>query len=135
MVSARTVSKLLALAGAVSCVVVGACSASSRGFSEGPKSEFGSDVDAAPPESPCKLRCSRDLKSVLRVCDGDPEETVVETCGAGLGCGDGRCVDACLSAELSKGSVGCSFYTVPPEDALRLTPSCFPAFIGKRRST
>jgi len=135
MVSARTVSKLLALAGAVSCVLVGACSASNRDFSEGPKAEFGSDVDAAPPESPCKLRCSRDLKSVLRVCDGDPEEKLVETCGAGLGCGDGRCVDACLSAELSKGSVGCSFYTVPPEDALRQTPSCFAAFIANTWET
>jgi len=132
MVNARTVSTLFALAGAVSCFVVGACSATSRDSLEGPKQEFELDsgtVDVAP-EPRCHLQCSGDLKSVLRSCEGDERETVAETCGEGLACGDGRCVDPCLAAELSKGSIGCSFYTLPPEEAMRQTPSCFAAFIA-----
>src|SRR5262245_20376330 len=66
----------------------------------------------APTPPTCQAtRCSRDLKKVLHECD----DGVVETCAAHQGCGDGKCVDACRSAELSKGSAGCAFWTMPPD--------------------
>jgi IgGFc binding protein len=86
------------------------------------------DASAPTPDAGCgQLRCSRDLKQVLRVCDG--REEVVEDCAVGMGCGDGRCVDACTSAELSKGSIGCSFWTLPPEEARLGLGSCYTAMI------
>ncbi len=76
---------------------------------------------------PCDgLRCSRDLKQVLHGCD----DRVVEECGADKGCGGGKCVDACLSAELSKGSTGCSFWALPPDDRRYAVGSCFAAMIA-----
>ncbi|MBX3205293.1 MAG: IgGFc-binding protein [Labilithrix sp.] len=59
----------------------------------------------------------------------DDKEEIVEECTNGMGCGDGRCVDACTSAELSKGSIGCSFFTLPPEESQRGQGSCFTAMI------
>ncbi len=72
------------------------------------------------------LRCSRDLKKVLHGCD----DHVVEECGVDQGCGAGKCVDACLSAELSKGSTGCSFWALPPDDRRYAAGSCFTAMIA-----
>src|SRR3954464_10838392 len=69
--------------------------------------------DAGKPDAPpgCGFHCSRDLKKVVKECGGNAETT---TCGPDQGCGIDTCVDACRSAELSKGSVGCSFWTLPP---------------------
>src|SRR5262249_21236525 len=76
------------------------------------------------------VRCSYDLKKVLRHhCDGTEE--VITECGPDLGCGDGMCVDACKSAELSKGSIGCSFMTLPPDVAVAAADgSCFGAVLA-----
>ncbi|AKU99508.1 hypothetical protein AKJ09_06172 [Labilithrix luteola] len=68
------------------------------------------------------------MKKVLDGCsDG---EVVLQECGPGQGCGNGQCVDACASAEMSKGSVGCSFWTLPPEDGTYGHGSCFAAMIA-----
>jgi hypothetical protein len=86
--------------------------------------------DAAPPDAPpaCGFHCSRDLKTVIKSCGGAPDETVA--CGPDQGCGVDTCVDACTSAELSKGSVGCSFWTLPPDDAQLGGGACFAAMIA-----
>ncbi len=84
--------------------------------------------DAATPEAPvCGFRCSPDLKKVIDVCNG--EEKVVATCGPDQGCGVDKCIDACASAVLSKGSIGCSFWTLPPDDTAYNKGSCFAAMI------
>lgn len=104
-----------------------ACGSSRVAPDEAAPPAFGTDAGA--PDPACdQRRCSRDLKSVLRACDGGEE--VVETCADGKGCGDGKCVDACASAELSKGSTGCSFWTLPPEEPRLGLGSCFTAMIA-----
>ncbi|WP_146648552.1 IgGFc-binding protein [Labilithrix luteola] len=74
------------------------------------------------------FRCSPDLKSVLATCDGGEE--VVQTCPAEQGCGDGKCVDACESAKLSKGSIGCSFWTLPPDSVMEGRGACYAAMVA-----
>jgi hypothetical protein len=62
---------------------------------------------------------------------GCDDSVVVKESDKGLGCAEGACIeDACRSAELAKGSVGCSFYTLPPIDNLGGTDSCFVAMIA-----
>src|SRR5687768_1771988 len=74
---------------------------------------FEPPLEAGAPEPPpvCGIHCSRDLKQVLDGCEG--AETVVATCNADQGCGEGKCVDACTAAVLTKGSAGCDFWTLP----------------------
>ncbi|AKU93857.1 hypothetical protein AKJ09_00521 [Labilithrix luteola] len=86
--------------------------------------EGGVDIDASCTSS---LYCSRDLKTVYRGCGGGQTGEIVETCEAGKGCGDGHCVDACLAAEVSKGSTGCAFYAVAPDD---LVGACYAALVA-----
>lgn len=103
----------------------------------GERSEFDEERPPPPLASPdagpvddCTptVSCSRDLKQVIQHgCDGTDEVT---TCGAGLGCGDGKCVDACTSAALSKGTIGCSFATLPPDESGAVAGSCFAAMIA-----
>ena len=83
------------------------------------------DVDAAPPV--CGIHCSRDLKQVLDGCEG--AETVIATCNPDQGCGDGRCVDACTAAVLTKGSAGCDFWTVGPTDD-KFLGGCFAVLVA-----
>ncbi len=113
-------------------LVIAACSSSQEGFKEPPKPPpfEGADAEAPPPpETPvCGIHCSRDLKQVLDGCEGS--ETVVEQCNADQGCGNGKCVDPCVAAELNKGSAGCDFWTIPPEDVREAPGSCFAATIG-----
>ena len=113
-----------------------ACARNRSGFGDESKppplvSEDAGDVVGLP-ECRESLLCSRDLKRVLlRHCDGTEE--VVRECGPDLGCGDGACVDPCKSAELSKGSLGCSFATLPPDAVTgydRLPGACFAAMIA-----
>ncbi len=122
---------LLVASGAMALTAV-ACAASERQFlGDAPPGPGLVDQDASPPPPPsCQgLRCSRDLKKVLRGCEG--EEEVVKECGPDEGCGDGNCVDPCTSAELSKGSIGCSFRTLPPDNSLSGSAgSCFAAMIA-----
>jgi IgGFc binding protein len=123
----RTLVGLIALA--VAPATFASCTSDPRdafrGNDPGPFSEAGSSDAAGSCEHTV---CSRDLKQVLRGCEG--AETVVETCGEGLGCGDGRCVPACDSAVLSKGSLGCEFATLPPDDRLFNIGDCFAAMIA-----
>ena len=94
-------------------------------------------VDETPPGfnpteagAPCADRkCSRDLRSVVNACPG-AAEAVIETCPEDKGCGGGQCVDPCESARLSKGSVGCSFWTLPPDDDENGRGACFVAMIA-----
>jgi len=113
---------------ALTALVVVACG-SSRGFSDDQPQLR--PPDAGGPDAPpaCGFRCSRDLKKVLRGCEGQPQEE--ETlCPPDQGCGIDKCVDACQSAELSKGSVGCSFWTLPADDATYGAGACFGAMIA-----
>ncbi|MCW5834360.1 MAG: IgGFc-binding protein [Labilithrix sp.] len=117
----------LAAAAAAAAAPFVACSTDRAVFDEGPKEL--ADPDAAPPDAPvCGFRCSPDLKKVLRGCDGTEE--VVATCGPDRGCGVDRCVDACESAALSKGSTGCAFWTLPPDDTARGSGGCFAALVA-----
>lgn len=87
------------------------------------------DGGGAPDGDACNhLTCSRDLKSVLRGCEG--AQTVVETCAADQGCGDGHCIPACDAAATSKGSLGCEFATLPPDDRKLNSGDCFVAMIA-----
>ncbi|MDB5217512.1 MAG: hypothetical protein JWO86_5439 [Myxococcaceae bacterium] len=118
-------------AGAVA-LVIAACSSSSRGFDTPPGPSFvAPGADASAPEAPaptCGPHCSRDLKTVLTGCDG--AEQVAETCTADQGCGQGQCVPACTAAELSKGSAGCEFWTLPVDDVQEGPGSCFAAIVA-----
>ncbi len=105
--------------------VVAACSAR-PGFEDQNPPGLG-DTDAG---ARCSDRkCSRDLRSVIDACP-DGGDAVIETCPDDKGCGGGTCVDACESARLSKGSVGCSFWTLPPDDANYGRGACFVAMIA-----
>jgi len=106
-------------------IVIVACSSD--------RDEFDKPLEIAPPgaatpDAPvCGFRCSPDLKKVLKVCNG--EETVEAACGPDQGCAVDKCVDACTAAELSRGSIGCSFWTVPPDDNQYSIGSCYAAMI------
>lgn len=119
-------ASLLVVSGALA---VAACSSERSGFTGG--TSF-TDPDAAtfvPDADTCGFRCSRDLKKVLKGC-GDDDGQVVEECAVGQGCGVDKCVDACTSAELSKGSAGCSFWTLPADDSKYGAGACFAAMIA-----
>lgn len=110
---------------------IGACGTGRAKFDEpAGQPELGAEADADEIGCQPKLRCSGDLKHVLRVeCDGT--EAVVEQCGPDFGCGDGACVEACKSAELSKGSIGCAFATLPPDSVIENAQgSCFATAIA-----
>jgi hypothetical protein len=112
---------------AISCavVVVAACAAGPRSFGDDPQP--GLPVDAGVPDAPdCGIRCSRDLKSVLDGCDGH----VMKKCDADHGCGDGDCITACNAAVASKGSAGCEFYAVPPDDESYGPGGCYVAMVA-----
>lgn len=125
---ARTTSLTTALiASTTTALLVVACGTDRNGFSEDGPAFTGADASA--PDAPlCGFHCSRDLKKVIKSCDTGFEETV--TCGPDQGCGVDSCVDACRSAELSKGSVGCSFWTLPPDDPQYGAGACFAAMIA-----
>ncbi len=124
----------LTLASGIACAVVlgatvlaAACTQERPQFDEPPKL---TDDSGTPDSGPsCGYRCSRDLKRVLFQCPGGPEETIA-TCGPDQGCGVDSCVDACTSAALSKGSTGCSFWTVPADDALLGHGECFATMVA-----
>jgi IgGFc binding protein len=117
---------VFALGGGIAALLAGACSRERDGFENIGRIEDDAGVDARV----CGFRCSRDLKTVMKDCnDGAPEEAVA-TCGPDEGCGIGKCVDACQAAELSKGSVGCSFWTLPPDDGHFGLGACFAAMVA-----
>lgn len=125
---AARVALVLALAG-TGTVLVAACNGSRDGFRE--TSEVFAPPDAAPPVQDggsCGFRCSRDLKTVLKTCDG--VEEAAQACPPDQGCAVDRCVDACESAAQSKGSIGCSFWTLPPDDPTYGAGACFAAMVA-----
>ena len=125
MSSARHAPLILSLVGGAA-LLAGACTGDRDGFRDDEPPQF-PDAEAPPPDACNGLRCSRDLKKVLKGCTDE----VVENCGPDLGCGEGACVDACRSAELSKGSTGCAFWTIPPTTDPDLSRgSCFAAMIA-----
>ncbi|MBX3218440.1 MAG: IgGFc-binding protein [Labilithrix sp.] len=130
MSSSKTASRgfLCALGIAFGVSAMGACSGADRRFATNDE-QF--EADAGPltdePER-CGRHCSRDLKQVLDGCEG--AEEVVQQCSADQGCGGEACVDACLAAQAQRGSAGCEFLTLPPEDATGVNGSCFAALIA-----
>ena len=124
----RLVTSIFAITGA-GVFALGACSSDRDEFSNRePPPLTGNDAgDAEPPQ--CGFRCSRDLKKVLKGCS-ETEGEVIAECGVGQGCGIDECVDACTSAALSKGSVGCSFYTVPPDDHQYGAGGCYASMVA-----
>ncbi|WP_146646988.1 IgGFc-binding protein [Labilithrix luteola] len=107
---------------------LGACGSTRDDFTDEQPPPFAVDGGEAGRDPQCGFRCSRDLKKVLKGCDDDVE--VVAECPAGQGCGVDSCVDACASAALSKGSLGCSFWTLPPDDSDYGAGSCFAAMVA-----
>ncbi|WP_146645311.1 IgGFc-binding protein [Labilithrix luteola] len=113
---------------------VPACSSSSNGFgvdtsTPGFVDPDGGDVDVSSPVGNCPgNHCSRDLKQVLTGCEG--QEQVIKQCGDNEACGDAACLPACEAAKLSKGSLGCDFWTIPPEDYEWNMGQCFAAMIA-----
>ena len=107
----RLFSSLLAI-GAVGVSALGACG-TDREFVDQEPPPFQNEDAGTPPREGC-FQCSPDLKKVLNGCGADAGD-VIEECPVGQGCGVDRCVDACTSAALSKGSVGCEFWMLPPD--------------------
>ncbi|AKV01077.1 hypothetical protein AKJ09_07740 [Labilithrix luteola] len=101
------------------------CSGTERPFEEPAQNNL-LPTEAGTPSPSCDgRRCSRDMKKVIDGCTDD----VIEECGVDKGCANGTCVEPCVAAEASKGSVGCSFWTLPPDDTLG-AGSCFAAMIA-----
>lgn len=115
-------------AGTLAALVFAACKDDRDPFSEN-EAPFAQPEGGLPDAGPgCGFRCSADLKSVIKACPGAPEERTA--CGPDLGCGVDRCVDACESAALSKGSTGCAFWTLPPDDGVYGAGACFAAMVA-----
>jgi hypothetical protein len=53
--------------------------------------------------------CSDDLKQIL-----NENNMVIATCPPGEACFEGECIEMCLAAGLSKGSIGCEYYVPTP---------------------
>ena len=106
-----------------------ACAVSGRGSPPPDPAPLVPDEAGAPtpPDSCETVRCSRDLRKIVRDCD----EQVVRECPSDSACGNGQCLDACAAVELSQGSVGCSFWTLPPDSATEgQQGSCFAALVA-----
>lgn len=113
------------------CFVVVACNSGRDAFSDADRAPFVDPDAGAPPDAgSCGFRCSRDLKKVLKGCDAVVGDTVVEECPPEKGCGVDTCVDACTAAAMNKGSTGCAFWTMPPDDPKYGAGSCFAAMIA-----
>ncbi len=111
-----------------------ACSSNNHGFDVDPPQIIANpdaSTDEAAPPACAGRRCSRDLHSIV---DGCTDQTI-ETCAADLGCAAGKCVSACDSAAASQGSIGCSFWTVPPDVGHESQTSCYAAFVANTWST
>lgn len=119
---------LFATAGIVTSLA-SACSGERDAFGPEQPNTFadaGTD-DAA--SAACGRRCSPDLKKVIDTCGPEGEKVVAE-CGPDQGCGGDGCIDACASAALSKGSIGCSFWTLPADDSANGAGGCFVAMLA-----
>lgn len=127
----RTAACLSALALA-SLIPMAACSSRDNGFVED-KGQFAQDAgdeDSAPVTCGGK-RCSRDLHAVVDDCT----ENVIQQCPDDQGCAAGACVPACDSAAASQGSIGCSFFAIPPDTMPLSESSCYTVFIANTWNT
>ncbi len=118
--------------GTASVALAAACTSGNRSLA-GDGREFEIDagsMEAASPECGGK-RCSRDLHSVVDDCT----EAVLEQCSDEHGCAEGACVPACESAAASKGSIGCSFYAIPPDTLPQSETSCWAVFVANTWNT
>jgi hypothetical protein len=130
------VYRIFLLSFVVSLVAAAACTA-------GGKSSFDNDDDSSGSQqggggagglgfgtggsgaSGCETTCSADLHSVVD-CNG----VVVETCPEDQGCGATGCVPACQAAEENKSTIGCDYFSFPP-DVIDLNQGiCFAAFLA-----
>ena len=73
----------------------------------------------------CETKCSSDLHSVVD-CVGN----VISTCPPDQGCGVAGCVPACDSAKANKSTIGCDYYSVPPDIISIGGGACFAAFVA-----
>jgi len=75
--------------------------------------------------SSCPSHCSSDLHAVL-----DCNDNVLTQCPPDQGCGASGCVPACDSAKQNKSTVGCDYYSLPPDVIPEGEGACFAAFIA-----
>ncbi len=75
-------------------------------------------------DAPQCTTCSGDLHDVI-TCGANP--VVVQTCTGDQGCGPNGCINACDAAAASKSSIGCDYYSIPPDAWTH--GSCFAAFV------
>lgn len=132
MISRLRGARGVSLAVVASFALAVACSTKQRDFdNSSPITSFDPDASADASNTGCvSLQCSRDLKKVLCL-HADGTEEVAQECGSDLGCGDGKCVEPCTAAELAKGTIGCSFATLPSDLGLwGASGSCFAAMIA-----
>ncbi|AKV00305.1 hypothetical protein AKJ09_06968 [Labilithrix luteola] len=128
MIRSSSVIASVAVASVFALAALASCGGTDRAFAPEPPGDFVS-AEAGPLEtgpSCAGLRCSRDLKKVVDGCT----EQVITPCGPDQGCADGACVDACTAAAVAKGSAGCSFSTLPPDQPMPYAGSCFAAMIA-----
>ena len=104
-----------------------ACSSTNRVFDDDQRTfePDAGDAEAAAPTCGGR-RCSRDLHAVVDDCT----EEILEECPADQGCAASACVPACESASASQGSIGCSFYAIPPDVPVENETSCWAAFVA-----
>ena len=87
-------------------------------------------VDVPPPAftteggAGCDLSCSSDLLSIV-----DCKGAAFQTCPAGTGCSENKCIPACDAAAAAKGSAGCDFYALPPPMRFIESRNCFAAYL------
>ncbi|AKU95333.1 hypothetical protein AKJ09_01997 [Labilithrix luteola] len=120
------ITQISAAAFVSSALVVSALGACARSPSDGlpPDQGFDFTSDAAPEDAGCPLRCSLDLGSVVRSCDG----TLVEQCPPELACGTTGCVAPCEAMANAQSSLGCEFYAQPPQTTIG-AGSCYAAYV------
>ncbi len=135
LTTARTLgaSSILVLLATASPLVIAACGTERAGAdapATAPTFEIPKEDAGGGPRPPpvCGVHCSRDLKKVLDGCEGS--EKVLEECTKDQGCGKGQCVDACTAVALSKGSTGCDFWMIQPEDVATYRGACYAAMIA-----
>lgn len=74
-------------------------------------------------DEPSCVTCAPDLRTIVTCGDNKP----VMQCAGETGCAGGTCIPACAAAAAAKSTIGCDYYTVPP-DAYTIG-SCFAAFV------
>ena len=126
---------------ALALVIIGAACGGNHTFQDGgPGDDSGSDVivdldvnpfnvEAGDADGSACTTCSSDLHEIL-ACGSN---TVLQTCTGSTGCGPGGCIDACQAAAASKSSIGCDYYSIPPDAWTH--GSCFAAFVTNNWDT